>query len=48
MLKEDAFNKGATAVVGLKVNYTELTRASGMIMVNMLGTAVIVNRVVTF
>ncbi|MDR2459173.1 MAG: heavy metal-binding domain-containing protein [Deltaproteobacteria bacterium] len=41
-LKENAFKKGANAVVSLKVNYTELTDASGMIMVNMMGTAVLV------
>ncbi|MDR3154255.1 MAG: heavy metal-binding domain-containing protein [Deltaproteobacteria bacterium] len=39
-VKREASRKGASAVVGLLVNYTELTAASGMIMVDMLGTAV--------
>ena len=40
ILKENALKKGASAVTGLAVNYTELTGANGMIMVNMLWKAV--------
>jgi uncharacterized protein YbjQ (UPF0145 family) len=43
-LKESAFNKGASAVIGLQVRYAELSNANGMIMVNMAGTAVAVGK----
>jgi uncharacterized protein YbjQ (UPF0145 family) len=46
ILKENAVKKGAGAIIGLRVNYTELTGANGMIMVNMLGNAVTLNKIV--
>jgi uncharacterized protein YbjQ (UPF0145 family) len=46
ILKENAVKKGAVAITGLRVNYTELTGANGMIMVNMLGNAVAHNKIV--
>jgi uncharacterized protein YbjQ (UPF0145 family) len=48
MLKENAFNKGAAAIVGLRVNYTELSGAGNSVMVNMIGTAVVPSNLVVF
>jgi uncharacterized protein YbjQ (UPF0145 family) len=45
LLKKEASAKGAYAVTGLSVSYTEIGHSGGMIAVNMLGTAVAFHRI---